>query len=452
MAEREESKEPVERLKTINRLDPKKIEALAPKTSETGKLIPNKVHDGGGLYVVVSPQGNKSFVMRYTFDGKAREDGLGAVQTTVKGKKTLGISLSEARNKAQEYRVLVGKGLDPRQELRGETPKAEDDGAGDDGSATISEAATPEDLPTFRDCMIKVLDNKDKRWKNEKHRQQWHMTLNKYAEPLHDLAVAAIAVDDVERTLKPHWHERPETADRLRSRIAAVIEYAIAKKWRTDANPATAKLIKSVMPERSQEEEAVASMKAMPHVDAPAFYARLAEAKGKDALALRFTILNASRSGEVRLAVWDEIDFDNACWTIPPNRLKRPVNIEGKPQPHKVPLSDEAIAVLRIQEKNQKPEDNGFVFPGSKPGKPLSDMTLTAVLRRWKLPFHVHGFRSTFRDWAAENNASFELAEKCLGHAVGDRTSRAYFRSDLFDQRRELMAAWAAYLTSRASE
>ncbi|AYD01174.1 site-specific integrase [Neorhizobium sp. NCHU2750] len=426
--------------KTINRLTPKEIDGFQPKRNDkTGKLIPNKVHDGGGLYLVVSPQGNKSFVVRYTYDGKPREDGIGAYRDKVGSKLTLGIDLKEARKTAEEYRVLISKGIDPRVELRGEKPST--------GNSEIDQA---EEIKTFLDCMKTVLENKDKRWKNEKHRQQWHMTLNDYAKPLHGLSVATIAVDDVERTLKPHWHERPETADRLRSRIAAVIDYAIAKKWRTTPNPATAKLIKSVMPERTHEEDAVASMKAMPYLNAPDFYKRISEAKGKDALALRFTILNASRSGEVRLAAWEEIDFENAVWTIPPNRLKRPVIIEGRPQPHKVPLSAEAIAVLRIREQSRKLEDNGLIFPGNKEGRPLSDMTLTAVMRRWKLPFHVHGFRSTFRDWAADNGASFELAEKCLGHAVGDRTSRAYFRSDLFDQRRELMDRWAAFLTNTA--
>ncbi|MGV0817845.1 tyrosine-type recombinase/integrase [Martelella sp. AMO21009] len=403
-----------------------------PKAATIASLAPGKkLHDGRGLYVFSSKSGTKSFVFRYTFDGKSREDGLGAFKAT-KGPGP-GLTLKEAREAAEEWRVLIRQGRDPRVEIKGKRAKGE----------TEEEAQK-----TFADAMQAVLANKEKRWRNDKHRAQWHMTLNRYAKPLHALSVADIRTSDVKAVLLPHWHERPETADRLRMRIEAVLDYAIAEGWRRERNPATSRLLNGVMPSRSEEEGKVNHFAAMAFSDVPTFYAKLAASNSTGAKALMFTILSAARSGETRNAVWNEVDFDVDVWAVPAVRYKTK-------KEHRVPLSEQAVELLTGLYGEGS---DGLIFKGTKADKPLSDMTLSAFLRRGKYKdkegraLTVHGFRSAFRDWAAESGVSFDVAEMCLGHEIGNKTSRAYYRTDLIDERRTVMQNWANFVTKLAGD
>ncbi|MGI2032039.1 tyrosine-type recombinase/integrase [Rhizobium panacihumi] len=418
------------RKKTINRLSDREIQGLP---------LSKKIHDGGGLYVFVSNKGSKSFVVRYTFDGKPREDGIGAYREKVGGKFTLGITLASAREVATKYRVLVSEGKDPRVEMRGEKPPAPE--------APVE--TTDDDRKTFGYAADEYIKSHESEWRNAKHRQQWENTLKTYCKPIWLKDVGQITLHDVKDILQPIWAGKNETAARVRGRMESVFGYAQTMGWRETANPATWKgNLANVLAKRQKLQRG--RMKAMPYAEAPAFYQKLSDHDGNGARALQFAILNASRSGEVRLAEWDEIDTKKKLWTIPGERLKRPVIVEGKPQPHVVPLSRQALGILASQLEARK-EDESLVFPGTKENKPLSDMTLSAILRRDELPFHVHGFRTSFRNWAgAETNAQFEVVEKCLAHAIGNEVTRAYFRDELLEKRRELIAAWADYLAVKS--
>ena len=380
-----------------------------------GLTAPGKYTDGRGLILHVVTAERRNWLLRYMRAGKERVMGLGSAAV---------VSLDEARERAQAARKLLAAGIDPIDARQAEQAAAQAEQA---KRITFAEAAT------------QYIAAHEAGWRNPKHRQQWRNTLTSYAEPI----LGAIPVGDIDanlvlRALAPIWHSKPETATRVRSRIELVLDYATARGWRTGTNPAIWRgNLKLMLPARAKV-RAVKHHAAVDWREAPGFMAALRERDGMGARALEFAILTAARSGEVREARWSEIDLTRALWTLPAARMKG-----GRE--HRVPLSDAALAVLEAQAKLR--DDSGLVFHGHRPGVPMSDMTLTAVLRRMgRGDLTAHGFRSSFRDWVADNGKPADLAEAALAHAIGDKTVAAYHRSDLFDPRRRLMADWADYL------
>ena len=281
-------------------------------------------------------------------------------------------------------------------------------------------------------------------WRNPKHRAQWKMTLSVYAAPLRDMPVDKISTEDVLAVLKPLWTTKPETASRLRGRIERVLDAARVRGLRQGENPARWRgHLDHLLPKPGKltrgHHEAMA-------IDAvPAFLERLQTRPSIAGKALAFTILTAARSGEVLGARWNEIDLETAVWTVPAARMKT-----GKP--HRVPLSSPALAVLREMHA-LRTEEVDLVFPGQKRGRPLSVMAFSMLLRRMKVEVTAHGFRSSFRDWAAERTSfPHEVAEMALAHAIGSKTEAAYRRGDLFEKRQQLMAAWADFLTEQRGQ
>jgi integrase len=276
-------------------------------------------------------------------------------------------------------------------------------------------------------------------WRNEKHAAQWEMTLRDYAAPLRRLPVDKITTDDVLSVLKPLWNAKPETASRLRGRIERVLDAAKAKGLRSGENPARWRgHLDQLLPKRQRLTRGHHA--AMPYADVPSFMGDLRSRQATSALALEFAILTAARSGEVLGARWDEFDVERAVWIVPAGRMKA-----GRE--HRVPLSRRALQIVKELHKTRT---NEFVFPGEKAGRPLSGMALEMVLRRMRVEdATVHGFRSSFRDWAAECTSSAnEVCEAALAHVIENKAEAAYRRGDLFEKRRRLMDAWALYCTT----
>jgi integrase len=272
-------------------------------------------------------------------------------------------------------------------------------------------------------------------WRNGKHAAQWEMTLREYAAPLRRLPADKITTDDVLSVLKPLWNEKPETASRLRGRIERVLDAAKAQGLRSGENPARWRgHLDDLLAKRQRLTRG--HHPAMPYADVSAFMATLRKREGIAALALEFGILTAARSGEVIGARWVEFDLDGAVWTVPAARMKA-----GKE--HRIPLAPRALKIV----KDIVGLSGEFVFPGGKPGRPLSAKALAKALRRMKVKnATVHGFRSAFRDWAAEcTNFTNEVCEAALAHVIENKAEAAYRRGDLFDKRRKLMDAWAAF-------
>ncbi len=390
----------------ICKLSPAKIK----NTSASGMY-----GDGGGLWLNVGPTGGKSWIFRFMLDGKAREMGLGALHT---------ISLAEAREKALACRKQCLDGVDP---LEARHVKRR---------ARQAEAAK---AITFRACAAKYIAANRAAWRNEKHAYQWNATLATYVYPtIGDLPVAAIDTGHITRILEPIWSTKAETATRVRGRIEAILSYATTHDWRSGENPARWRgHLENVLPRRSKV-AAVEHHAALPWRQAAKFTVALAAENGVAALALRFAILTAGRTGEVIGATWAETDLEEALWTVPGSRMKAA-------REHRVPLSDGALAVLREAAKLGMEADQP-IFPSARKGKPLSNMAMLVLLRRMKRgDLTTHGFRSTFRDWAAETGQPADIAEAALAHVVGDKTVAAYQRGDLLVRRRKLMAAWAVF-------
>jgi integrase len=286
----------------------------------------------------------------------------------------------------------------------------------------------------------------EEQWRNQKHRDQWRMTLTDYCGLIRAKKVSEIGVDDVLKVLKPIWTTKSETASRLRGRIERVLGYAKAKGWRQGENPATWRgNLANILPVRQKLTRGHHA--AMSYDAVPGFILQLRESEGIAARALEFLILNASRSWEVLGARWDEIDRAAKVWTIPKERMKA-----GRE--HRVPLSDAAVEILNRLD-NQRFGEHPYVFPGQmkkgqKEGRPLSNMSMAMLMRRLNFSdLTVHGFRSAFRDWAGDRTTfPREIAEAALAHAVGDETERAYRRGDALAKRRKLMEAWEKYLTT----
>ncbi len=399
------------------------------------KTRPVRFGDGDGLYLQVAPGDTKSWLFRYTLHGKAREMGLGAV-----GELPDGVPLAKARILASEARAKLRAEIDPiaaRQTERVARVRAE------------TEAAER----TFKAAATALVASKQSGWRNGKHGAQWLATLESYAYPvIGDMPVAEVGTDDVLRVLRPIWERVPETASRVRQRIEAVLDAARVKGWRTGENPARWKGHLAGELPQPRKVKRVQHRPALAWQDMGAFIAALAERDGTAGQALRFVILTAARTGEVRGMRWREVDLDAKVWTVPGDRMKA-----GKL--HRVALSPAAVAVLAEFRPLMK-QSGDLVFPGGRQGKALSDMALSEVVRRmneggeegapprWRdaegRAVVPHGFRSTFRDWAGETRPEGrEVVEAALAHTVKDKAEAAYARSDLLEKRRPLMNAWA---------
>jgi integrase len=392
-----------------------KLSALAVTRAER----PGYYGDGDGLVLQVSSSGTKSWIFRYKRNGRQKEMGLGSLRQ---------VDLATARAKARECRNLLLEGRDPLEERR------------DAARARRAEAAK---ATTFDQCADAYIAAHRAAWKNQKHVGQWQSTLAQYASPLiGDLAVAAIDTSLVMKVLGPIWHDKTETAKRLRGRIEVILDWATVSRLREGENPARWRGHLDQLLPKPTRIAPVKNFAALPWKEIPEFMRALRAREGTAARALEFAILTAARSGEVRGAAWSEIDLAEKLWTVPAVRMKAGVE-------HRVPLSDAAIAVLKATTRH-----SDLVFEGRKAGVALSDMSLTAVLRRMgRGDITVHGFRSAFRDWCAEaagNEFSREVCEHALAHRLPDRVEAAYRRGDLLDKRTRLMQAWADYCIAQA--
>ena len=370
---------------------------------------PGRYSDGGGLYLIVGENQRKRWVLRIQVDGRRRDFGLGSL-----GK----VSLAGAREKATELRSQYVNGLDPAIERK-------------------KSSQFRMSNPTFEEAARAFHAENRPTWKNSKHAAQVLATLATYAFPqIGQLSVREVTEAQVRSVLIAIWLEKPETARRLRQRISAVLDWARANGYRHTVLDLRARSL--ALPRQTK---AVIHHPAMPYIEVPAFFAKLHSHQSSSfavRLALEFVILTAARLGEVRGAVWSEVDLGASLWIVPAARMKAT-------REHRVPLSDRAVEILQVM-TGLKSNHSNLVFPGSKPGRPISDMAITMLYRRLELDVTTHGFRSTFRDWCAEQTSfSREVAEAALAHQVGNKVERAYARSDLLDKRRELMAAWAAF-------
>ena len=373
--------------------------------------------DGAGLWLKVTEGGSKSWILRYTMAGRERWTGLGPYPD---------VSLAEARDKAMAWRKQVREGVDPMKVKQ---------------EAMATARAEQAKKVTFAWCAAQYIESHRAGCKNAKHAEQWVSTLAMYAEPVvGKMDVALVETEHVVRVLEPIWNSKPETASRLRGRIESILGWASARRLRSGDNPARWKgHLDSLFPARTKVSR-TRHFAALPWKDMRPFMTSLEAQAGVGALALRFTILTAARSGEVRGMVWDEVDLSARLWVVPAERMKA-----GRE--HRIPLSDAAVALLRQQEQVLLAGTN-VVFPSVRDHKPLSDMTLTAVLRRMQRnDLTVHGFRSTFRDWAAEaTDYPQEMAEMALAHVVSNKVEAAYRRGDMLEKRREMMQKWAEFI------
>jgi len=412
---------------------PRKLHnALTPITVKNAG--PGRHADGGGLYLRVQDGGARSWLFRSTIGGKARDVGLGPAAGPN------AIPLTKAREMARAMATQAAEGDLPE----GKRTKARK-------VAAAAQAAVAAGR-TFKDVAEALIDLREDSWRNAKHRAQWRATLATYAYPkLGALPVAQVATPHVLEVLQPIWSDKPETASRVRGRIETVLDAARVQGLRSGENPARWRgHLDHILPkptkakaERNRRLGRTGNHAALPYSDLPAFMADLRGRSAVAALALEFTILTAARSGEVLGATWGEIDLDAAVWIVPASRMKAS-------KEHRVPLSPRAMAILDTAKGlRTNPEPDAPLFPASHGGA-LSTMAMAMLLRRMdRLAITVHGFRSTFRDWAAERTGfSHEVCEMALAHVIGNKAEAAYRRGDLFTKRRKLMEAWADYAAS----
>lgn len=394
---------------------PKTIEQLSA-LKVTRLTSPGLYADGNGLYLQVTAGRGRSWVFRYSLDGRSREMGLGSCRK---------VRLDEARRKATEYGKVRDEGKDPIDER---ARAVQDQRLERSKSLTLSEG------------FAQYVRAHTPGWKNSKHAAQWATTFAAYVEPaLGALPVRAIDAGHVVRVLEPIWTTKPETASRVRGRLEAVLDWAKVHGYRTGDNPARWRgHLDNVFPAKSKL-RVVKHHAAMPYDELPEFMAALRAQEGAGARALEFTILTAARTSETTGAVPDEISEQDSAWTIPACRMKG-----GRD--HRVPLSARALQIAR---------DSGggrFLFPGQFADRPLSNMAMAKVLERMGIAYAtVHGFRSTFKDWARDRtNFPNELSEAALAHAIGDKTEAAYARGTMFEKRRRLMLAWTEFANDSA--
>jgi integrase len=379
----------------------------------TKKLVENlgagRHGDGNGLYLVVDPSGARRWIVRVVVKGAKNNKGAPLRTDFGLGGADI-VTINQARERALEYRRMAKQGLNPRFNAQREIPTFEE----------FAQQVHIERLPT---------------WKNAKHGQQWINTLRDYAFPKNGrMPIDAIDQAEVMMCLSPIWTEKHETARRLAQRIKTVLDVAKSKGFRSGENPVTGIKDAGALPKVKAKPK---HHKAMRWQDVPAFYADLKGRSAMSANALRFTCLTGSRTSEVLGMRWEEIDFDARLWTCPEERMKTG-------EDHRVPLTDEMLAIIELL----KGLKSDFVFEGQKRRKPLSNMSMLMLLRRMNVEgITVHGFRSTFRDWASEvTSAPREIAEMSLSHRVGSNVERAYARSDLLDKRRSLMERWSGFV------
>lgn len=413
-------------------------EVVMPKLAkELGPLAVGRLAEPGfyfvggvpGLALLVSPTGARQWVLRVVVGGKRRDMGIGGFPA---------VTLAGAREAARDARLKIANGIDPIGERR---------------AAQDSLRAAAGKRVTFREAAGKYIEAHESGWKNAKHRQQWENTLAQYAFPkIGDLQVRDIELPHVLSVLAPIWRTRTETASRVRSRMELVLDWATASGYRDGLNPARWRgHLDKLLPKPSKV-ATVEHHAALPVAGVGQFMQRLRSAEGMGARALEFGILCASRSGEVRGATWAEIDTEGAMWTIPGARMKAG-------NEHRVPLSPAALKLLKALPRDSKRDsehddkrDDELVFPAPRGGQ-LSDMTLSAVLRRMEVPATVHGFRSTFRDWAAERtNYPSDMAEMALAHVISDKVEAAYRRGDMLEKRRQMMTEWAKFCAHPRNE
>jgi integrase len=380
------------------------------------KLKAGMHNDGGGLYLQVTASGARSWIYRFKApSGRTREMGLGSLNT---------ISLAEAREVARECRKLCRDGVDPIEQRRAKL-----------AAARIESAK----IMTFDACAERYIAAQRPGWRNKKHASQWPNTIATYVSPVFGaVPVQAVDVGLVMKALEPIWHEKPETASRVRGRIESVLDWAAARGYRQGENPARWRgHLENLLPKKTKVRR-VKHHAALPYPEIGNFMVELRQQEGIAARALDFTILTVGpRTGGVIGAEWSEIDWQARLWTIPGERMKGG-------QEHKVPLSDAAMAILA---EMQDIRQNDFIFPGAKAGRPISNMAMLMTLRRMgRGGITVHGFRSTFKDWASDcTNFPREIIEMAMAHAIEDRVEAAYRRGEALVKRRQLMEAWAKH-------
>lgn len=392
--------------------------ALKKLISEAG---PGSHRVNNGLYIQVSKSGSTSWLFRFQLDGRRREMGLGSYPE---------ITMLKAREASEDARRLVAQRIDPI--IARERAQA-------------AERAQAEKVFTFKDCALEYIKAHRAGWSNAKHAQQWENTLATYAFPvIGDKPVPAVTTDDLLAILRPIWSTKNETASRVRNRVEAIISSAKARGLFDGENPASWKgHLETLLPQRRSVAR-VDHHAALPYAELPEFLALVLHQPGASARALALVILTACRTSEVLQATWNEVDLDAALWTIPAGRMKAR-------REHKVPLPTQAVAMLR---ETPRIDSSPYVFPGQQPEKPLSQMAMAMLLRRMKRhDLTVHGFRSSFRDWAAEETSFPNMvAEMALAHTVENAVEAAYRRGDLLAKRRELMQEWGDYCLSALME
>jgi integrase len=400
---------------------------MARKAKELGPLAVSRLSQPGlhfvggvaGLALQVSDSGARSWVLRIQIGDKRRDMGLGGFPD---------VPLANAREAARVARAKIKEGIDPIANARAAR------------SALKAEQAAAQ---TFKTCALAYIDAHEAGWRNAKHAQQWRNTLDTYAYPvIGNLLVRDVGLPQVLSILEPIWKKKTETASRLRGRLEAILDWATTRGYRTGLNPARWKGHLDTLLPAARTVAQAGHHSALPVHQMSALMKTLRQQSGMGARALEFTILTAARSGEIRGARWSEINLDTATWTIPADRMKA-----GKE--HRVPLSKAALNILGALPRT---ENEALVFASPRGGM-LSDMSLTAVLRRMNINAVPHGFRSTFRDWCAEHtNHPREVAEMALAHAIGDKVEAAYRRGDLFEKRRQLMREWAEFCDGSGEE
>ena len=388
--------------RVLNRFSAKEVERLKK---------PGRHSDGGGLYLSIDGDGRRRWVFMYVRRGRRVELGLGGGRD---------LSLAVARTEATALRAALANGEDPK------VVRAKND-----------------HIPTFGEYADAYVEAMQPSWRNDKHAAQWSMTLKTYAKPIRKQRVDEISTQDILDILQPLWKRVPETAMRLRGRIENVLDAAKAKGQRSGENPARWRgHLDQLLPKRQRLTRG--HHVALPYDEVPTFMEELRTRTAVAARALEFTILTACRTSEVLGATWDDIDVEKKFWTIPPSRMKAA-------REHRVPLSRQSMEII---EAMRKIGTDGHVFPSPKPSKPLSNMpnrplstmSMAMLLRRMKVKVTVHGFRSSFRDWASETTGfPHEVCEMALAHTITNKAEAAYRRGDLFEKRRKLMAAWAGY-------
>ncbi|MFM9848287.1 MAG: tyrosine-type recombinase/integrase [Hyphomicrobiaceae bacterium] len=374
---------------------------------------PGYLSDGGNLYLRIASGGSKSWAFRYVIAGRARDAGLGPYPV---------VSLNAARTEAEKFRQLVAGGVDPIEVRRNERQ-----------TAVVASAKSV----TFEACARAFVASREAGWRNSKHRAQWHSTLKTYVYPIAGaLPVQNIDTNVILSVLQPLWASKPETASRVRGRIEAVLNSATARGYRDGACPARWRgHLDQILPAKSKVRR-VKHHASLPYAELPEFMAKLRKSEGISARALEFTILAAARTGEALGATFDECDLDAKLWTVPAERMKG-----GRG--HRVALCSRAVAIVMDMAEMRVSE---FIFPGMKPGRPLSNMALLMLLRDLRPGITTHGFRSAFKDWCTERtNFPDHVSEAALAHVSSDRVRAAYARSDLVELRRQLMEEWGRF-------